>query len=66
MDLLVDLVLMEDMHPFEDNFIVRELAKKLPRKLVRQLARHGVGNASKNGENTLNLPKIVITSIIFL
>ncbi len=55
MDLLVDLVLMEDMHPFEDTFVARELAKKLPRKLVRQLTRQGGGNTSKKGENTLNL-----------
>jgi len=38
---------MEDMHSFEDIFVAKELAKKLPRKLVEQLARQGVGNTSK-------------------
>jgi hypothetical protein len=57
---------MEDMHPFEDIFVPRELAKKILRKLVKQLTRQGVGNTSKKGENTLNPPKIVVTSIIFL
>ncbi len=49
MDPLVDLVLMEDMHPFEDIFVAWELANKLPRKLVGQLARQGAWEYFKKG-----------------
>jgi hypothetical protein len=42
-------VLTEDMHPFEDIFVIRELAKKLPIKLVGQLAKQGGWEYFKKG-----------------